>query len=290
MSIDLLDAVPWLRRYAGATFVIKAGGDLVDRPEWRDGIARDVAALHRLGVKVVLVHGGGPQLDRAASERGIAERKVAGRRVTSPELIVAAAEVWRGRVALEVVQALARQGEAGVSVSGAEGGLIRAKVRAPRRVTDDDGREIEVDYGRVGDVERVDPAVLKALLAAGVVPVITPLAYSRDGSVLNVNADTVAASVAVAIGASKLVLLTRAPGILSDPDDPTSVLHVTDPKALDRLEGLGVLTGGMRPKIAAIQSALSGGVPRAHVVDGRRAGALLEEVFTNAGSGTLVLP
>ena len=127
MSIDLLDAVPWLRRYAGATFVIKAGGDLVDRPEWRDGIARDVAALHRLGVKVVLVHGGGPQLDRAASERGITERKVAGRRVTSPELIVAAAEVWRGRVALEVVQALARQGEAGVSVSGAEGGLIRAR-------------------------------------------------------------------------------------------------------------------------------------------------------------------
>ena len=290
MSIDLLDALPWLRRYAGATFVIKAGGDLVDRPEWRDGIARDVAALHRLGVKVVLVHGGGPQLDRAASERGIAERKVAGRRVTSPELIVAAAEVWRGRVALEVVQALARQGEASVSVSGAEGGLIRAAVRAPRRVTDDDGSEIEVDFGRVGDVERVDPAVLEALLASGVVPVVTPLAYAADGSVLNVNADTVAAADAVALRASKLVLLTRAPGILSDPDDATSVLHVTDPESLSRLEEVGVLTGGMRPKIAAIRSALSGGVPRAHVVDGRRAGALLEEVFTNAGSGTLVLP
>lgn len=290
MNIQLLDAVPWLRRYAGATFVVKAGGDLVDRPEWRDGIARDVAALHRLGVRVVLVHGGGPQLDRAAAERGLAETKVAGRRVTSPELIVVAAEVWRGRVALQVVQALARQGERAASLCGAEAGMIRAVPRPPMVVVDDDGERRTVDFGRVGDVERVDPTALEALLGAGCIPVVTPLAHAADGSVLNVNADTVAAAIAVAIGAQKLVLLTQAPGILGDPDDPTSVLHVTDPAALTALEGQGVFSGGMRPKVAAIRSALAGGVPRAHVVDGRRSGALLEEVFTNAGSGTLVIP
>lgn len=286
--IGLLEAVPWLRAYAGATFVVKAGGELFDEPRWRDGVARDVAVLHRLGVSVVLVHGGGPQLDRAAEAAGLVTERVAGRRITSPELVALAVAEWRGRLSAGWVQALQRQGETAVGLAGYEAGLVTAAKRPPALVADDDGERRPVDYGHVGDVTEIRPALLRAVLATGAVPVVTPLAGGPDGLVLNVNADTVAAELAVALGAAKIVLLTRAPGILRDPADPSSVLPQTSLAELAALEKEGVLTGGMRPKVAAIRRALEGGVERAHVVDGRRPGALLEEVFTTEGSGTLV--
>ena len=282
--IDLLDAIPYLRAYAGQTFVIKAGGDLLERDAWRDGVARDVAVLHRLGVRVVLVHGGGPQLDEAAGGE-----RVAGRRITSPAVLARAIEVWRGRLSADLVRALLRQGERAVGIAGFDGPTLRATRRPPVEVTADDGERREVDFGEVGDLAEVDTTLLDALLALPAIPVVSPLALGAEGEVLNVNADTVAAAVAVALGAAKLVLLTRAPGILADPEDPASVLHWTDLGELARLEEAGVISGGMRPKAAAIRAALEGGVPRAHVVDGRRAGALLEEVFTTAGSGSLVV-
>ncbi len=287
--IGLLEAVPWLRRYAGSTFVVKIGGELLDEPRWRDGLARDVAVLHRLGVGVVVVHGGGPQLDRAAEAAGLRTERVAGRRVTSPELVDLAVAEW-GRVSASLVGALAAHGERAVGVAGYEAGLVTAARRPPVSVTDDDGATRRVDFGRVGDVTGIDPAILRSIAAVSAIPVLTPLCGGAEGEVLNVNADTVAAEVAVAVGASKLLMCTRAPGILADPADPTSVLLQTDLASLDALERSGALSGGMRPKVASIRRALAGGVPRAHVVDGRRPGALLEEVFTAEGSGTLVVP
>lgn len=287
--IGLLEAMPWLRAYAGQAFVVKAGGELLDEPRWRDGLARDVAVLHRLGIQVVLVHGGGPQLDRAAERAGLDSARVAGRRVTSPELIELAVAEWRGRLSVGVVSAFARQGESAIGLSGVDAGIIRATRRPPAVVTDDDGERRTVDFGQVGDVTEVRPGAIRAVLAAGVIPVVTPLAIGADGEVLNVNADTVAAELALALGAAKLALLTRAPGILRDPEDPLSVLPQTDLDELAELERTGALRGGMRPKVAAIRRALLGGVARVHVVDGRRPGALLEEVFTTEGSGTLVV-
>lgn len=288
--LSLLEAVPFLRAYSsGAVFVVKAGGELLDRPVWRDAIARDLGVLHRLGVHVVLVHGGGPQLDAVTERLDLPVERVAGRRITSPDLIEAAVREWRGACSLAWVTALQEQGERALGLSGVDGGLVQARRRPAAVVTEDDGSRHMVDYGQVGDITRVDAELLRGLLHLGVIPVITPLAKGANGEVLNVNADTVAAQIAIALGADKLVLLTRAAGIQTDVDDETTVLHWADLATLDRLDAEGALTGGMRPKVSAVRAALVGGVPKVHVVDGRRAGSLLEEVFTTEGCGTLIV-
>ncbi|MEQ1505177.1 MAG: hypothetical protein ABMB14_23290 [Myxococcota bacterium] len=193
------------------------------------------------------------------------------------------------RVVAAIVGAIARQGEVAVGLAGFDGATIVARRRPESVVTDDAGDRRSVDYGAVGDIVEVRRGVLDALLATGVIPVITPLAAGPDGTVLNVNADTVAAEVAVAIGAAKLVFVTRVAGILADEADPRSVLTRVTGAELDGLERSGAIRGGMRPKVAAIRRALAGGVARVHVVDGRRPGAVLEEVFTTEGAGTLIV-
>jgi acetylglutamate kinase len=287
--ISLLEAVPWLRAYGGQTFVVKAGGDLLEG-DVLDGLARDVAVLARLGVGVVVVHGGGPQLDRAAAAQGVGTERVAGRRITSAALIGLAVAAWRGTLSAAIVGAIRRQGEEAVGLAGYDGGLVTAARRPEAVVTADDGARRPVDFGLVGDVTGVRAELLRAVLATGAIPVVTPLAAGAAGEILNVNADTVAAEIAVAVGAAKLILATQVPGILRDPDDPRTVIGHATLGDLAAMEADGALRGGMRPKVAAIRRALGGGVPRVHVVDGRRPGALLEEVFTAEGAGTLVVP
>ncbi len=285
--IDLVTAAPWLRKHQGATFVVKAGGDLLNQPEWADAVASDIAVLHRLGLRIVLVHGGGPQLDAAAERLGIATRRVAGRRVTTPQLLDAAIMEWRGRLSLQWVTALGQHGERAMGISGADAGLLTADKRPAAVVTDDQGERVSVDYGLVGDVRSCDPVAIEAMLDAGIIPVVSPLAGGPDG-VLNVNADTVAAEIAVAVGAARLLLLTRAPGIQTDPEDPSTALHQATLGELDALEQAGALKAGMRPKVASIRRAIGGGVGAVHVLDGTRPGALVEELFTTEGVGTLV--
>lgn len=288
-TIPLLSAVPYLRAYAGQTFVVKVGGELLKDTEVRERVARDIAVLHRLNIGVVVVHGGGPQLDELTARLGLPVERVAGRRITSPEVLEAAKMVFRGTLSLDLVSALIRQNEQAVGLSGVDGRIVRAQRRPEALVTDDAGERVSVDFGEVGDVTSIDPGVVEAVLRAGTIPVISPLGADAEGRVLNVNADTVAAEIALATGAAKLVLLTRTPGILRDADDPDSILHWTDLAELDALGKAGALKGGMRPKVAAVRRALEGGVPRVHIIDGRRDGALLEEVFTTDGCGTLVV-
>ena len=288
-TIPLLSAVPYLRAYADQVFVIKLSGDLLRDETVLEHVARDVAVLHRLRIAVVVVHGGGPQLDELTGRLGLSVERVAGRRVTSPEVLEAAKMVFRGQLSLDLVSALIRQGEPAVGLSGVDGHLLLAQRRPEVQVTDDSGEQVIVDYGEVGDVVGVDPAVLFSVLETGSIPVVSPLGADAEGRVLNINADTVAAELAAALGAAKLILLTRAPGILRDADDADSLLHWTDLAELAELERSGALSGGMRPKVAAIRRTLTAGVPRVHVVDGRRNGALLEEVFTTDGCGTLVV-
>ena len=288
--IDLLDAVPYLRAYAGQIFVVKVGGELLQHVNHRDSVARDLAVLHRLGIRTVLVHGGGPQLDAALQRRGVETERVAGRRITCKVAIEEAIREWRGQCSSQWVSALHSQGESAVGLSGTDGGLLQATRRPSVVTTTDSGERVTVDYGYVGDIGEVRADLLRAVLDTGSIPFLSPLARGRQGETLNVNADTVAAEVAVAIGAAKLILLTSAPGILRDLSDPTSVLHWTDLGELAELELKGALSGGMRPKVAAIRVALKGGVPRVHVVDGRVSGTLLDEVFTTEGAGTLVVP
>lgn len=285
----LLDAVPYLRAYDGQIFVVKLTGSLIADPDCLANVARDISVLHRVGISVVVVHGGGPQLDAMTAKMGLEVERVAGRRVTSTEVLEAAKMVFRGQLSLDLVTALLRQGERAVGLSGVDGRTVQAVRRPEALVTDDAGDRRSVDFGEVGDVVDVDTEVLDGVLGSGAIPVVSPLGVDADGRVLNVNADTVAAEIAVAMGAAKLLLLTRTHGILADVDDPSSLLHWTDLGQLDALEKAGAFKAGMRPKIAAVRCALEGDVDRVHVLDGRRDGALLEEVFTTDGCGTLVV-
>ena len=289
-SIELIDAVPYLRAYADQCFVVKVGGELLEDPESRARITRDIAVLHRLRIRVVVLHGGGPQLDAMTSRLGLPVERVAGRRITSPAVLEAAKMVFRGKLSLDVVSSLIAQGERAVGLSGADGGLVEAQRRPEALVTNDDGERQSVDFGEVGDVTSVDIGLLRSIMDSGSLPVVSPLGADRDGRILNVNADTMAAEIAAALGATKLVLMTQTPGILRDLSDPESLLHWTDLNELEALAQSGSFSGGMRPKVAAVRRALVGGVPRVHIIDGRRDGALLEEVFTTDGCGTLVVP
>jgi acetylornithine deacetylase len=242
--IGLLDAMPYLRAYSGQTFVVKVGGELLKNNRWRDGIATELAVLHRLGIKVVLVHGGGPQLDDAARAAGVESQSVGGRRITTPALLDLAIAEWRGRLSTAFVTALHLAGERAIGLSGLDGGLLRAVRRPPRITTDDAGERRTVDYGLVGDLREVRADVLHALL-----PFRSFRSSPRSRSVSRRDAQRERrtpspAEIRVALKAAKLVLLTRAPGILQNPGRSASVLHWTDLHELQQLLEQGRLTGG----------------------------------------------
>jgi acetylglutamate kinase len=281
--IDLIRAAPHVRLHRGKTFVIKVGGGSLARPAALRQIARQVAVVHALGSRAVVVHGGGPQADALQRSLEGEPRMVEGRRVTSPAALRALRMAVAGELHGEVVAALAAEGAPAVGVCGASAGLLVAARRPP--VTMGEG---VVDFGEVGDLRSVDPSALEALLEERFIPVVSPPATDGQGNFLNVNADFAAAALAVALKAAKLVLVTGAPGVLANPADPSSLLSALSLAALGELEASGALRAGMRVKAAAIRSALEGGVSRVHVVSGADPDALLRELYTNHGAGTLV--
>jgi acetylglutamate kinase len=281
----LRGALPYLRLFQGRTFVVKVGGEAVAAGSELDAWVAQIAILSRLGIGTVLVHGGGPQISALERRLGSEPTIVAGRRVTDRAALEAATMALLGTVRAALLGALRAAGARAVGLSGIDAGLVIAERRPPRLV---DGAP--VDYGEVGDIASVDVAILRTLLADGVIPVVAPLSATASGQPLNINADTVAAHLAAALGAEKLILVTDAPGILGDPDDPHSLVSVTDPAGLDRLAESGALRGGMLPKAAAIRHALAGGVASAHVVPRKVEDSILTEVFTTEGIGTMVVP
>jgi acetylglutamate kinase len=284
----LRSAVPYLRLFKGTTFVLKLGGEVLGNPHALDGVADQVSLLHQVGIRVVMVHGGGSQASDLASRLGIPVETVAGRRITSDETLEVAKMVFAGKLNTDLLAALRRAHVPGVGLSGVDGDLIHARRRPRVEVTDpDSGDRREVDFGWVGDVESINPRLLEHLLSGGFVPAVCSLAGGDDGAVFNVNADTIAARLAVALGAVKLILLTSADGVLSDPDNPGSLISHMDRARLEELLAHGA-RGGMHAKLMACREALDGGVPRTHVISGLRDDSLLTEVFTNEGCGTLI--
>ncbi len=277
-------AIPYIRLYQGKIFVIKAGGGAFADERTTLALLEQVEILHRLGVRVVLVHGGGPQASALAATLGASVEFKAGRRVTDPVSLDAATMVLNGAVNTHILALCRRVGVPAVGLSGVDAGLIVARRRPPVEV---DGET--VDYGLVGDVIRVDPKVVVAQLDAGLVPVVSPISADEAGGLLNVNADTVAAHLAVALSAEKLIVLTGAAGILEREEEAGSRISYTDLAGLAELNRKGALGAGMRPKAAAIEQALLQGVRRVHVISQTAPDALLREVFTNEGSGTLVV-
>ena len=285
----LKGALRYVRAYRDHVFVVKLGGDVLADREVLDQVAAQLALLYSLSIRLVVVHGGGPQASAMSRRLGQEPQLIAGRRVTDSGALEVAKMVYAGLLNTDLLAALREHDIQAVGLSGVDADLLTARRRPPVRVVDDSGTAREVDFGHVGDIELADPRVLTTLLDARFVPVVASLAGDGDGNVYNVNADTVAESLAVALKAQKLIFLTGAPGVLRDRDDPTSLVTFADPDELAALMASGALSGGMRPKVEACIRAATGGVERTHIIDGRAPDSLLLEVFTGAGCGTMIV-
>src|SRR5271155_3944375 len=283
----LRSAAPYIRMYKNKVFVIKAGGAVFSDELSMHALIEQVAILHQVGIKTVLVHGGGPQLDDLQRRLGIETRMVNGRRITDHRSIDVKAMVLNGLINTRILAICRELDIEAIGLSGVDAGLIRAHKRAPVPVSP--GSSETVDYGFVGDIDSVNVAVIEKLLGNGLMPVVSPLSADSNGTLLNINADTVAAAIGGALSAEKLVLCTGAPGILERVEEPSSVISYTDILGLKRLRDQGSLKDGMLPKAAAIESAIRGGVRRVHVISYKAADSLLAEVFTNEGTGTMVV-
>jgi acetylglutamate kinase len=281
----LKGALRYVRAYRDQVFVVKLGGDVLGEPKTLDSVAGQLALLSSLSIRIVVVHGGGPQATALSRRLGVEPRMVAGRRVTDDAALDVAKMVYAGQINVNLLAALRDHRVQAVGLSGVDAELITAHRRPPVSVVDDNGATVRVDYGHVGDIDRIDPRVLLTLMDARIVPVVASLAGGDGDDVFNVNADTVAESLAVALRAQKLIFLTGAPGVLRDRDDPSTLVTFADPDDLAGLMANGALAGGMRPKVEACIRAATGGVERTHIIDGRAPDALLLEVFTGAGCG-----
>lgn len=284
----LVEALPWIRRFAGTVMVVKYGGNAMVSEELRRAFAEDIVFLHHVGVHPVVVHGGGPQINAMLDRLGIASEFRGGLRVTTEEAMDVVRMVLTGQVGRELVGLVNSHGPYAVGFSGEDAGLLRAR----RTGAVMDGQE--VDLGLVGEVTGVDPTAILDVIESGRIPVVSSVAPEIDddgeptGQVLNVNADTAAAALAAALGAAKLVLLTDVEGLYADWPDRDSLISSLTAAQLRAL--LPSLASGMIPKMAACLAAVDAGVQRAHVVDGRRPHSMLLEVFTSAGVGTQVVP
>jgi acetylglutamate kinase len=285
----LVEALPWLRRFHGAVVVLKYGGHAMTEPALQRAFAEDVVFLRYAGLRPVVVHGGGPQITAQLDRLGIPTEFAAGQRVTTPEAMRVVRMVLVGEVNGDVVRLVNDHGTFAVGLSGEDGGMLTAE----RRTAHVGGKE--VDLGQVGDIVAVDPSTVHALLADGRIPVVASVARGSDGETYNVNADTAAAALAVALNAQKLVMLTDVEGLYSSwPPGGAADLTIDDViseiSASDLAAMLPSLSTGMVPKMEACLRAVRGGVPQAHVLDGRLPHAVLLEVVTDAGIGTMVLP
>jgi acetylglutamate kinase len=271
----LIEALPYIRRFAGQTVVVKYGGNAISGMADLTLFAQDIVLMRSVGMRPVVVHGGGPQISELMSRLGKVPEFRNGLRVTDAETVDIARMVLRGQVNPQVVSAINLHGPLAVGVSGDDAGLLEATARHP-------------DLGFVGDVARVNPAILRRLVNEDLIPVVATVASDSSGQAYNINADTVAGAVAEALDAEKLVYLTDVEGLRRDVNDPGSLIRQTTAAELEAMMADGTLSGGMIPKIASCVHAVRNGVRRAHILDGRVAHVLLLEIFTDSGIGTMV--
>ena len=285
----LMQALPYLRRWRGKSFLVKIGGALADDKAALASMAQDIALLTNVGIKVCIVHGGGPQATQLSARLGLESRFIDGRRVTDEGTLEVAKMVFAGKISLEILGALRAEGLRAVGLSGVSGNLIDAKRRAPTSVKDPKtGETSQVDMGHVGDIVGVDTTLLRVLMDAGFVPVVNPLGADEKGNVLNINADTVATAFAIDMKADKFIFMTDVDGVLRKKDDPKSLISSLTKSEVKKLIEKGVISGGMIPKVKACTDAVAGGVERVHILNGEKPHTLLLEIFTKRGVGTLI--
>ncbi|MHC4389789.1 MAG: acetylglutamate kinase [Planctomycetota bacterium] len=285
----LIQALPYIRQFRDKLFVIKLGGELLRDAAHLDAIASDLTLASMVGIKVIAVHGGGPQANELSETLGFKPELVGGRRVTDDKALEVAKMVFAGKINTELLSALSRHGARAIGVSGVDANIVRAKRRPLTKVLDDEGTEREVDFGHVGDVESVDPTLLEHLIKASYVPVVCSLAADEQGTILNVNADTIAAELAIALGAEKLINMTSVPGVYADFATKAEVISVLTAARAEALIEENVAGKGMRPKLTNCIRAVRGGVHQAHIINGLTRHSLLVEIFTDRGIGTMVI-
>ena len=273
----LVEALPYIQRFRGRVVVVKFGGSAMVDPTLADSFAEDIVLMRSVGIRPVVVHGGGPQISELMERLGMVPEFRDGQRVTNAETVDVARMVLVGKVNREIVSAINLHGPLAVGVSGEDAGLIVAGARHP-------------DLGFVGDVHAVNPAILERLLAEELIPVVSTIGADETGQAYNINADAVAGALAEALGAEKLIYLTDVEGLLGDLADPSSLISRIDAPALQAMMDQGTLTGGMIPKIAACLQAVGHGVGSAHLLDGRLPHVVLLELFSDAGVGTMIVP
>lgn len=272
----LIQALPYIQKWSGAIFVVKYGGAAMGETT-AAMVMQDLVLMHCVGIRPVVVHGGGPEISDLMKRLGLQPQFVNGLRVTDAEAMELVEMALTGKTNPRLVALIQQQGGRAVGISGKDGGLIRARKL-----------QSEVDLGFVGEVESINPDVLYAALQGGYIPVVSPIGLGTDGATYNLNADFAAGALAGALGAKKFILMTDVPGVLSDPDDPNSLISELTREQAERMLNNGRVSGGMIPKLQACLHALERGCPRAHIIDGRIPHALLIEVFTDTGIGTMI--
>jgi len=283
----LLESLPYIREFAGKTIVIKYGGSAMVSENLRSNFARDIIMLRYVGIKPVVVHGGGPQIGKTLEKMGKKTRFVRGHRVTDDETMDVVEMVLGGKVNKEIVALIQKHGGKAVGLTGKDGGLFFAEKLLIEETQEGDGPPEIIDPGKVGQITSVHPEVIHRLDEGNFIPVIAPVGVDAEGNTYNINADSVAGALATALKAKKLLLMTDVPGITDEKGDLVSSL---DKKTLDQMGAAGVVHGGMIPKVDAATSCLQGGVSKVHIVDGRVDHAVLLEIFTQTGIGTEILP
>ena len=285
----LSEALPYIRAFNGKTVVIKYGGSAQTDAALKEGFARDIVLLKYVGIRPVIVHGGGDQVSGMMERLGRAAKFVEGLRVTDSETMEVVEMVLGGRINKEIVALINKHGGSAVGMTGKDGKLLQAVKKKPRRTVDAKGNEKMVDLGLVGEVETVNTQILEILLSNEYIPVVAPIGVTSDGVSLNLNADTAAGSIAAALRAARLIYLTDVPGLLKDEKDEDSVISTVRLSEVDDMRDGGIIAGGMIPKIESVTQAIYAGVEKAHFIDGRVPRALLLELFTNEGIGTEIV-
>ena len=288
--LDLLrEALPYIQRFKGKTFVVKFSGKVTEETERLISLAEELALLHQVGIRLCVVHGGGKQLSELAEKMGIEQTIIEGRRVTDDDTLEMAKMIFAGKINTDILAALRHRGVNAVGLSGIDGNIVHAERRPPKQIVDRaTGESSQIDFGHVGDILKIDARLLTVLLDHDYLPVVSSLGADAQGKVFNINADTIAAAIAIQLKAEKLVLLSDVDGIYLKAGKPETKLSQLSADEADELIQNGSATGGMIPKLQNIVQLLRRGVKSAHIINGNSRNSLLAEVFTNEGTGTMI--
>lgn len=285
----LREALPYIRRFKGKTFVVKFSGKVTEDKENLASLTEELALLHQVGIRLCVIHGGGKQLNQLAERLGVAQQIIDGRRVTDDDTLELAKMIFAGKINTEILASLRRRGVEAVGLSGVDGNIIHAVRRPPRDILNRATGQLEmVDFGHVGDVLKINDRLLQILLEKDYLPVVSSLGADDDGQIFNINADTVAAEIAIRLQAEKLVLLSDVGGIYLSPDNPETKISRLSLAQAEELINSGAATGGMIPKLQNIANLINRGIKSAHIISGTTRNALLSEVFTDSGTGTMI--